>query len=302
MRFLNKNEPPMKKRGKKKRGKADKAAGEPMVPARRVGFSKPLLALKFGVGASFAAAGLGLGLYVFIADVPARISAWAEQNIATLTQETGFVLREVYVVGRSETDREDVLAAIGLTEGDPLLTFDPEAARERLESLGWVKTAEVRRVLPDAITVRLEEREALAIWQQDHIHVLIDPAGIVIGPQDVHRHRHLKVLVGPDAPQHAAELLTLLANEPELLDRVLAAQRVGQRRWNLHLESGIHVSLPEEGVAAAWRLLAEYQRDHEILSRAVGTIDLRQRDRITVRLTEPGLKEVQDRGSQGQET
>ena len=293
MRFLTRKETP------KKKGKARKAAAKGQQPRS---LPSAIFMLKMGIGATGAAAVLGAGLYIYMADVPGRIAAWTTQTATQITEQTGFVLREVYVVGRSETDRADVLAAIGMAEGDPLLSFDPDTARESLEALGWVKSAEVRRVLPDTITVRLQEREALAIWQRDGSHVLIDPAGEEIGPQDVHRHKHLKVLVGPDAPEHAADLLALLESEPELNDRVIAAQRVGQRRWNLRLESGIDVRLPEDDIRGAWRLLAEYQRDHEILSRAVGTIDLRQRDRITVRLTEPGLQEVQDRDNQAEET
>lgn len=296
MRFLSPSKTP------KKQGKTSKKAASRSRKKQSSGGPSAILVLKAGIAASFTAAFLGAGLYAWMTDMPGQAMAWAETTVKQVTEDTGFVLKEVYVVGRSETDRDDVLAAIGVTVGEPLFGFNPVHAKENLEALGWVKTAEVRRVLPDTITVHLQERVALAIWQRNKTHVLIDQDGVEIGPQDVNRHRHLKVLVGPDAPGHAADLLRLLGTEPELNDRVIAAQRVGQRRWNLHLESGIDVRLPEEDLEGAWRLLAEYQRDHEILSRAIGTIDLRQRDRITVKLTEPGMQEVQDRAKQGEDT
>ncbi|MDW3204076.1 MAG: FtsQ-type POTRA domain-containing protein [Alphaproteobacteria bacterium] len=292
-------------RAKKPTGKAAKAAPRERAKSRKAdndaestGMRTPLT-----LGASFAGllAVLGGLAYAWHIDAPSRIAAWTYDSFMAATAGAGLSVREVYAVGRTETARSDILSALQVDIGDPILDFDPEVARTRLEELGWVRAAEVRRTFPGTVVVRLEEREAIAIWQHDERFVLIDSNGIEIGEKDVHRHSHLKIVVGPDAPQHTAELLSLLKSEPELEDRVVAAVRVGARRWNLRLEGGIDVSLPEQGASVAWRKLADYQREHEILSRAVGEIDLRHPDRMTVQLTEPGLQEVMGRGK-GEET
>lgn len=290
---------------KKPTGKAAKAAPRGRAKSRKAdsdaestGMRTPLT-----LGASFAGllAVLSGLAYAWHIDAPSRIAAWTYDSFMAATAGAGLSVREVYAVGRTETARSDILSALQVDIGDPILDFDPEVARTRLEALGWVRAAEVRRTFPGTVVVRLEERDAIAIWQHDERFVLIDSNGIEIGEKDVHRHSHLKIVVGPDAPQHTAELLSLLKSEPELEDRVVAAVRVGARRWNLRLEGGIDVSLPEQGASVAWRKLADYQREHEILSRAVGEIDLRHPDRMTVQLTEPGLQEVMGRGK-GEET
>ncbi|MBO6863003.1 MAG: FtsQ-type POTRA domain-containing protein [Alphaproteobacteria bacterium] len=292
-------------RAKKPTGKAAKADTKgrrsPRKPEADLESGRARAPLAIGALVAGTLAVLGAGVYAWQVDAPNRIASWAYDGFMGATAGLGLSVREVYAVGRTETARSDILAALGLKIGDPILDFSPEEARERLETLGWVRAAEVRRTFPDKVVVRLEEREAIAIWQHDQRFVLIDSNGIEIGEKDVHRHSHLKIVVGPDAPQHTAELLALLGSEPELEDRVVAAVRVGARRWNLRLEGGIDVSLPEEGASMAWRKLADYQREHEILSRAVGEIDLRHPDRMTVQLTEPGLQEVMGRGK-GEET
>lgn len=294
-------------RGKKPPGKSAKPASS---KRGRVA-SKPSEGSEFGLalgrhlrlGAvviAVTAAVVSLG-YAWQTSLFGRTVDWASAQVLDATARSGLAVETVYAVGRTETDRADIVSALGIDIGDPIMSFDPEEARQNLEALGWVRAATVRRNLPGTVIVQLEEREAIAIWQHEQRFVLIDRDGVEIGEKDVHRHSHLKVVVGPDAPEHAAALLALLKSEPELEDRVVAAVRVGARRWNLRLEGGIDVSLPEKDAEIAWRKLADYQREHEILSRTVGQIDLRHPDRMTVQLTEPGLQEVMGR-NQGEET
>ena len=71
-------------------------------------------------------------------------------------------------------------------------------------------------------------------------------------------------------------------DQPELMRRVSAAVRVGGRRWNIRLDNGIDVRLPEENPALAWARLAEYERIHKVLAKDIGVLDLRLPDRLIV--------------------
>ena len=90
------------------------------------------------------------------------------------------------------------------------------------------------------------------------------------------------MLVGDDAPLHAAALIDMLARDPDLAARVRAAVRVGQRRWNLQVDKAIDVRLPEEDADAAWAKLGELERKNRILSRDIEAVDLRLPDRLIV--------------------
>ena len=195
----------------------------------------------------------------------------------------GLVVAEVYVAGRGETARGDLIAALDVTLGAPLLAFDGEAARRRVEALGWVREATVERRFPDILFLRIVEREPLALWQRDGRLVVVDRDGVVIDGAAPGHFARLPVIVGDDAPRHAARLLAVLASEPSLRVRVEAAVRVGGRRWNLRFDNGIDVELPEEGLAEAWRRLAAFERRHRLLARDITAIDLRLPDRVVVR-------------------
>ncbi|MFP6740021.1 MAG: cell division protein FtsQ/DivIB [Alphaproteobacteria bacterium] len=195
----------------------------------------------------------------------------------------GLVVEEVYVAGRGETARGDLIDAVGVTLGMPMLAYDVDAARLHIEALGWVREAAIERRFPDMIFIRLAERRALALWQRDGRLVVVDRDGEVINGARPGDFATLPVIVGDDAPDHVARLLAVLAVEPGLSARVEAAVRVGGRRWDLRFDNGVDVAMPETGLAEAWRRLAAFERRHQLLGRDITAIDLRLPDRVVVR-------------------
>ena len=223
-------------------------------------------------------------------------NAWAgvNQQFVAWSGQAGLVVRDVFVEGRRRTPPEALRSQLGIRVGMPLLALDTAATKERLEELAWVQQASVARMLPDAVHIRLLERQPLALWQHDGRFDVIDRAGSVIeSALDVRReeYRHLRVVVGDGAPQSSARLFAVLSTEPALSRRVVAATRVGDRRWNLHLDNRVEVWLPEQDALAAWHLLAEKARDEALLERAVTVIDLRfLPERLRLRLDPAALE------------
>lgn len=215
------------------------------------------------------------------------------------SSKIGFRVNEILVVGRSETSQKELRKAMRLDRGAPILAYDLEEARKRVESLPWVHQATVERMLPDTILLTVKERKALAIWQNKGAFALIDIRGEVILKSGLERFGDLVVVVGEDAPVKTAELLETLNTQPELRRLVKAAVWVGGRRWNLRLAGDIDVRLPEDDTAGAWTRLAEYERVHQVLERDVQILDLRIPDRLIVRKV-PSKKS--NKNASGQET
>jgi cell division protein FtsQ len=65
--------------------------------------------------------------------------------------------------------------------------------------------------------------------------------------------------------------------------RVVAAVRIGERRWNLRLQSGTDVLLPEGAEAAAVERLDSLDQAHALLDRPLQVVDMRLPDRLVVR-------------------
>ena len=256
-----------------------KRGGQPRLRVVPVWRTRPALAV---LSATFLAALCGAAWLAWQAGIPQRAAASAVRSLIGVSADAGFVVRDIFVVGRGSTPKAPLLQALAVGSGAPILAIDLEAARARIQALPWVRQASVRRVLPDTIVVEIVERRPLALWQYDKKFALIDEEGQVILRDDVARFSHLMVVVGEDAAPNATALVRILATEPDLMQRVKAAVRVGGRRWNVHLAQGIDVKLPEQDPEAAWRRLADYQRRYGVLDKQIRTIDLRLFDRLTV--------------------
>jgi cell division protein FtsQ len=206
------------------------------------------------------------------------------ERFGAMTARLGLAVAHVVVEGRTKTPEPLLNAAIGANPGDPILTFGLDAARARIESINWVQSATVERRLPDTIVVKLVERRPFAVWQYEGKFRLIDRDGQVVTDSDVASFAgQVPLVVGAGAPMAAAALLDALARQPGIEARVIAAVRVGERRWNLRLASGTDVLLPEGAETQALAKLAELQAAHAILDRPLQAIDLRLPDRFVFR-------------------
>ena len=229
---------------------------------------------------------LGGSRWVWNAGLLDGYVADARSGLVGASARLGFRLREVLLVGRERVSRDAVLAASELDLGSPTLALDPESIRARLERNRWIKSARVTTRLPDTVFIEIEERRPLALWQRDGQLRMIDDEGAVIADRELHRYTHLPLVVTPSEPARAKPVLDMLAHEPDLERRVRALIEVGGRRWNIRLDNGIDVLLPETQSAVAWSELAELDRRHALLARRISAIDLRIPGRIVVTGTE----------------
>ncbi len=209
-------------------------------------------------------------------------AAHARKAAVAASADLGLYIREIRITGNGHITREAVLGESELRLGAPILAFDPAAIRTRLERMAWIERAVVSRLLPGTAVIEIVERRPFALWQRGGSLFLIDEAGIVLAERDLHRFAGLPLIVGTRTPQAAKQLFATLSTEPDLGSRVEAVIRVGERRWDLRLDNGIDVRLPEAGEEAAWRMLARLERRHALLARQISAIDLRISDRIVV--------------------
>lgn len=224
-----------------------------------------------------------LGVVVLQSAKPGGTIATMRERFGVATGTAGLRVTDVVVEGRANTPEPLLRAALGVSKGDPILGFSVEEARARIETLSWVEHATVERRLPGTVVVFLQERRPFAIWQHQGKFVLVDRAGQVVTNQEVAQFRTLPLIVGAGAPAAAAPLLDALTDRPALQTRIVAAVRVGERRWNLRMDSGADVMLPEGHETAALDRLAQLQQQHALLDRPLAAIDLRLPDRLLLR-------------------
>lgn len=208
-----------------------------------------------------------------------------ENALLARTSVAGLQSDNIFVTGRSETVAADVMMALNVHKDQPLLTFSPAEAKQRLENLPWVREASVQRRFPNTIVVNLTERQPIGFLQKDRQLSLVDASGTILAKDGLGRWAGLPILIGEQAPQQAPELMKILNGHPEIYRRVAAMTYISQRRWDLHLDNKITVMLPEEDMAGALVRLDRVQQESRLLEKDIASIDLRLADRMAINPT-----------------
>jgi len=175
-----------------------------------------------------------------------------------------------------------------------LLFLDADAARERLMANPWIADAAVLKLYPDRLQINITERRAFAIWQLDGRVSVIAADGTVLEPFVEDRYRSLPLVVGRGAERQANDFFAVVDRYPEIRAMVRASILVAQRRWNLRLQNGVDVRLPEGDVSPALDHLVALDREKKLLSRDVVAVDLRLPDRVSVRLSDAAAQVRED--------
>ena len=237
------------------------------------------------VAPRFSAAILSASLIASSSAYGAYIGGHADDIVQNITARTGFAVDQIKVVGNRQTSEIDILDRLELDGWTSLIGFDAEAARERIDTLPWVEVAAVRKVYPHTLEVRVEEREPFALWQQGAELSVIERSGTVIAPFSGGKQALLPLIIGTGAPAKAPDFLAKVQKFPELASRVKGYIRIGERRWDLKLENGITVKLPEDGEDQAIAELVRMDHDNGLLTRDIAAVDMRISDRLVVQLT-----------------
>jgi cell division protein FtsQ len=198
----------------------------------------------------------------------------------------GFGIEKITISGISELHAKEVLGAAGITPQTSLAFLDVAEARRRLEATPLVADASVRKLYPGEVTIQLKEREPFALWQLNGEISLISSDGTVIDKLSDARFAHLPLVVGEGANTQVRDYAALLVGLGPLKSRVRGATLISNRRWNLKIDNGIDVKLPELNASAAIARLVKLDSQAKILERDLLSIDLRQPDRVALRLSE----------------
>jgi cell division protein FtsQ len=250
------------------------------------------------MGASIAAlVAIGGVAALWLMQLPQQ--AWFET--ARTVGEAGFEVRHVEVTGLKHMAKLPVYGAALNGPTNSMLLVDLDDIRERLQTLPWVADASVARRLPDTLVIDIVERKPLAIWQHRRRLAVIDREGKVLDTKRLNRFAALPLIVGPRANAQAHPLMTMLADFPEVQQRVDSAIWIGDRRWDLRLKSGETLALPEGYAAAtgALRQFVKMEQDNGLLGRGFVRFDLRLPDRMVVRTSaEPGAQALPFTGTE----
>jgi cell division protein FtsQ len=208
-------------------------------------------------------------------------------------------------LARVEGASDDLATAVRtkLALALPMSSFDIDldAARDRIEALDAVKRADLRVRSGGVLQVMITERMPVAVWRTEDGLMLVDDTGHrVAGLRSRADRPDLPLIAGEGADLETPEALTLIAAAGPLTPRIRGVVRVGERRWDIVLDRGQRVMLPETNPVQALERLLALDHAQDLMNRDILTVDLRSDHRPTLRLTPNALAD--NRRAQGLDT
>ncbi len=247
-----------------------------------------------GIAGSILLLAVTLGYGAIAGGHVAAVVDWVKDARDGAANAIGFRIAAISLTGPKEVSREEILTTAGVTGRASLLFLDADAARMRLLANPWIADAAVLKLYPDRLQITITERQAFALWQMDGRVSVIASDGTVLEPFVEDRYVGLPLVVGRGAERQAKDFLAIVDCYPDIRSVLRASVLVAERRWNLRLDNGIDVRLPEGNVEQALERLVMLDREKKLLSRDIVAVDLRLPDRASVRLSDAAAQARED--------
>ena len=250
---------------------------------RRVKKKKTAGSFKTKIWVLIGIALIGGGIWFYRSEYRSRMADGIRESYVELMKTTGLTLQKVEVKGHIRTKLDDIHQVTKLSQGMPIFDVDLTEMHEKISVLPWVKSVIIKRRLPSALEITVEEKTPIAVWQNNKKYLPLDEEGKPI-PDEKEKLPDLILVVGADVPDHVVALFNTLNQYPVIRERVKSAVRVGNRRWNLILNrvDGIKVELPEKEVDVALKRLQDSIEKNHLFQKDITSINLREKDRLIV--------------------
>lgn len=134
-------------------------------------------------------------MYFLFAGVTVWTGIFSYQTAAPLVT-AWLTVKDVMVSGHNQVPRAEVLNYLKLDPHATLLSVNPRHLAMRLEAHPWIKRADVKRVLPNALHVHIIERQAAAVLRSPAMTLLLDEEGHPLSVLSESTEPGLPILVG----------------------------------------------------------------------------------------------------------
>lgn len=155
-------------------------------------------------------------------------------------------LNEITIEGCKKTSEKDILSMTQLDRQRNILGIDLAKLREKVQENPWIERAEIRRIFPDRILIKITERNPMAIILFDRLYY-IDGQGVIFARvPEGHQIDH-PVLTGlrrDDFKGHPDEAWGLVSKALKLIRVIEEAEALSQKDISeIHMDKAFGLSV-----------------------------------------------------------
>lgn len=235
---------------------------------------------------------LGLGLWLGDDGRRAEIVGRYDDIVRKIQERPEFMVSLLKVEGASPEVDTAIRAMMPVKLPASSFQIDLEALHEVITRLDAVAEAKLVIRADGLLEVRVTERQPAILWRHATGIEMLDADGHRVATLlDRAARPDLPLIAGEGAETSVLEALDLLAASGPILSRARGMVRVGERRWDIILDRGQKIMLPQDNPVRAIERLLAIDAAEDLMGRDFTHLDLRNQDRPTIRLSEAALTE-----------
>ena len=200
------------------------------------------------------------------------------------------------VVEADSSDLEALISeeVVGLFPTSPF-SIDLNAIREQIISaIPAVQSVDLTLNGDGLVHIAVDGRAPKIVWRTKDGLVFLDEEGNFVRHASSRSEKpDLKLVVGEGADLAVPEALRLFKVAHPISEMIRGLRRVGMRRWDVVLDTGQRIMLPESEPEKALEKTLRFHKSHFLLNRRLFSIDLRDTRRIVVRAYPGDLIQLQ---------
>ena len=211
-----------------------------------------------------------------------------------------YQFEEIKIKGNKRVRNDEIINIVNstkeriFTDSEEYQPLIQNLIDEIKSKLLWINKITISRNMPNVLSITVEEYEPFAIWHSEEKKYIIDKDGNPVpydeNIADEEEFKHMIILSGRSANNHAKALFNIFAINPKLSEKIYSATWVGDRRWNIRFDNDLLVKLPEEEIYNGWQQLIKIYDQGKIDDFRV--IDLRINDKIYIEYNDSISKEL----------
>ena len=143
-----------------------------------------------------------------------------------------------------------------------------------LKKKNLIKKFIITKTSENLLTIKLEEKNVIGLTNIKNRNYLIDEFNNLIEEKITPNLFHLPVFIGKNSYKNANFILKLI-KESKINLKYISFSFIDDRRWNINLNNGVKILLPETNLLDTLILLKKINLEYDILKGNFIEIDLR---------------------------
>ena len=246
---------------------------------------RPLVRRLVHVGLPAFLAALVAGIWLSDDTRRANLTGGIDAIVDRVQHRDAFMVKMMTIEGASPVVDKGLRAMLPVDLPASSFDIDLEMLRERVLKLDAVQAVDLRIKPGGILSAVVTEREPAVLWRHARGIELLDGTGhrvASVTSRDV--RGDLPIIAGEGADRAAPEALALIDAAGPVLPRLRGLERMGERRWDVVLDRGQRIRLPENGALPALERAVALDRALGMLDRDILVVDLRQEARPVVQM------------------